>query len=175
MALKRHANGEYEIKSEAQAKSALKLMEELNDSIIELQKEHGIDEMMMDATELKKAVTRFAVENEVDQITLSRNHYFKLIQAGYDRRWILDKAELTEAGLANADGHTTLRAAIRRRLKKDGALDTFTDVWARVTKRIANPEGIDEIVGEGIVSMDDIQGAFVEKTKAPYLRGFKTL
>ena len=60
------------------------------------------------------------------------------------------------------------------RLKKQDALDQFSDIWSRVTRRVANPEGIDEIVGEGIVSLDEIKGAFVEKTKAPYLRGFKT-
>ena len=114
MALKRNINGQYVLKNERDAKAALKLMEELSDGIAELEKEHGIDEMRMDATELKKAATAYAAENELDQITLTPNHYYKLISAGYDRRWILDKSELTEAGLTGVDGHTTLRAAIRR-------------------------------------------------------------
>ena len=174
MALKRNINGQYVLKTERDVKAALTLMEELSDGIAELEKEHGIDEMRMDATELKRAATQYAAEKELDQISLSANHYYKLIQAGYDRRWILDKSELTEAGLASVDGHTTLRAAIRRVLKRNGELDSFSEIWSRVTKRVADPEGIDEIVGEGIVSMDEIKGAFVEKTKAPYLRGFKT-
>jgi hypothetical protein len=174
VALKRLKNGTYTINSETDAKKALKLMEELADNIAELEKEHGIDEMRMDATELKKATTQFAIAKKLDEITLAPNHYYKLISAGYDRRWILDKSELTEAGLAGHNGVTTLRASIRRRLKKDDALDMFTEIWNRVTKRIADPDGIDEIVGEGIVSMDDIKGAFVEKARQPYLRGFKT-
>ena len=168
MALTRTLNGEYVLKNKTQLKSALLLMQELADDIEALRLKHGIQELEQDATELKKAATRYMEENEIDEVALEGGQYGKLVRGAYDRRWILSDDELTEAELA--DGARSLRRILKKKFKNSP--DKFKQAYAFVSKRVADPEGIQEAVSEGLVTEKEIAPAFVEKEKRPYLRVF---
>jgi hypothetical protein len=160
MALKRDDHGQYHLTSKKQVISALALMEELKADIQELMDKYDITEMMQDATELKKAAQRWLIENKIDELEIKDGKRVKLIRAGYDRRWILTSKEDVPKGAV------PLRNLLKKKLKDA----EFKEVWGRITKRVADPVEIDEIIAEGIVTEKDIAKAFVEKEKAPYMR-----
>jgi hypothetical protein len=166
MALTRTLSGQYVIKSKAQAKSALALMQELKDEISALSKEHGIDEMMQDAVELKKAVEGFMIEKDIDEIQIDNESYGKLIKGGYDRHWVLLDSEIPE----DAPGVKSLRSILKKKYKGQPA--QFKEVMRRITKRIPDAEKIEEAVSDGTLRESEIAPAFVEKEKKPYLRVF---
>jgi len=164
MALTRRDNGEYVLKSQKQLKSALALMQELAEDISTIEKEQGIDEMRQDATELKRAATRYAVENGIEKIQLEGDQYAVLVRAGHNRRWLLNDNEIERS---MPKGTKSLRSILK---KKFPSKPKFVQVWKRVTKRVPDPEGIQECIDEGLLTEKEIAAAFVEDEKAPFLR-----
>lgn len=165
MALKRTKNGEYVLSSQKQVISALTLMAELQEEISELNEKHGIREMMQDATELKKAADRYMIEKGISSIDLKDGRTAKVVEAAHDRHWILLDSELEDDPIPGAK---SLRSILKKKFKGDK--EGFKNIMARVSKRVANPEGIQEAVSEGLISENEIQAAFVEKEKKPYMR-----
>lgn len=166
MALKILTNGQYVIKSKKQAIEALQMMQTLKDEIEEIRKDHGLGELEQDATELKKAVTAYCSNNGIDRLDFAHDDapFHGTLVAGHDTRWILSKDDLVSAG--QPKGAKSLRAILRAKL----STEDFKYAWAKVTKRVVNPEGIDELVTEGMVSENDVAPALVEKPRTPYLR-----
>ena len=168
MALQRTINGEYVLKNKSQLKNALTLMQELSDDIVALMEKHGIQELQQDAVELKKAATRYMEENEIDEVQLDNGQYGKLVRGAYDRRWIFSDDELSEAEMAG--GARSLRRILKKKFKKNTT--AFNAAIRAVSKRVADPEKIQDAVSEGIITENEIAPAFVEKEKKPYLRVF---
>lgn len=165
MALKMLDNGQYVVKNAKQAKEALGAMRELQASIEEIEKENDLPEMRQDATEMKKAVQRWMEETEADQLQCDGYHA-TLIRGNYDGRWIGTDEDLVDAN--SPDGAIPLRRILKKKFDKAGA----KEVWQRITKRVVDPDVLDEVVAEGILAADEVAPAYVEKTKAPYLRIF---
>lgn len=162
--LTRTKSGQFVVKSKAQAKAALLLMEELKNDIATLKREHGIDELEQDAVELKKAAEGYMVAKEVDEIQLDNGNYAKLIRGGYDRHWVLNDSEIPE----NAPGVKSLRSILKKKFGTSTA--GYRDAMRRITKRIPDAEKIEEAVSEGLLTEKEIAPAFVEKERKPYLR-----
>jgi len=163
VALARKANGEYVLKSRQELVRALRMMQGLKLEIAQWKKENGIDEMEQDAVELKKAAERYMTSKGLDEIQLEGTSYAKLIRAGYDRRWILLDKDMPDEAHPSA-------MSLRRILKRHFSTDEFKAVWARVSKRVADPEGIQEVVDEGLITENEIAPAFIEKERRPFLR-----
>jgi len=182
MALKQLSNGTYEIRNMKDAVAALNLFQTLDEEIIELMQEHGITEMMQDAVELKKAVTKWAVETKTERIDYE-GHHATLISQNYDARFIgtkdevpTDRAELYRYGIVDEHGREVrkivpLRAILKKKFKKHPA--KVKEIWQRATVRIVDKEAVEELISEGVLTVDEIAPCFVEKTKAPYLRPFE--
>lgn len=154
MALKRTANGQYIIKTKAEAVRALTMMENLKDEIAEIQKEQGIDEMMQDCTELKKAATQWCIANKTEVLEIKEiGKVAKMIRAVSGKRWIGTKDDMTD----ELDGAKPLRSLVSK------------EVWMQITKRVPDPEKIDQAVAEGVITAKKVAPAYVETTKAPYL------
>lgn len=167
MALKLLTNGQYVVKTKKQAVEALQMMETLKGEIAALRKEHGLDELEQDAVELKKAATRYLVENGVERLDFTHDvvNMHGTLVAGFDKKWLLTNEDLQSAG--QPTGAKSLRSILRKKFSDPA---DFKRVWARVTKRVVNPEGIDELVSEGAIDEDDVAPALVEKPRTPYLR-----
>lgn len=163
MALKTNKNGSYTVTTKADAVKALKMMQERQEEVMRLQAEAGITELMQEATELKKAATAYVVANGIEKLDLG-DHYATLRQDGYARQWIATKDDLEK--LDAPTGAIPLRTI----LKKSLTPENFKEVWNRVTKRVVDADALQEAVDEGILDEEEIAPAFVEKTKAPYLR-----
>lgn len=170
MALKRDKAGRYIVKTVKDATEALMLMQTLKKEIEELEEEHGIGDMRTDAVEAKKAAEAFMVDKQMDVINLPDGSYGRLRQDGYNRRWILEDDELPSGSKAKS-----LRKLIKRSLKKRykgkdrQQKEAFKEIWSRVTKRVADTEGIDEVIAEGLLEETEISDAFVEDKKKPFL------
>lgn len=163
MPLKMLDNGQYVVTNAKQAKEALNAMRELQSSIEEIEKENDLPEMRQDAVEMKKAVQRWMEQADKDQLQCDGYHA-TLVRANYDGRWIGSDEDLVDAD--SPEGAIPLK----RILKKKIGRPAYKEVWARITKRVVDPSALDDVVAEGILSADDVAPAYVEKTKAPYLR-----
>lgn len=165
MALKRTKNGEYVLSSQKQVISALTLMADLADEITELEEEHGIREMKQDAVELKKAADRYMIENGISEIDLKDGRMAKVVESAHDRHWVLLDDELEDDPIPGAK---SLRSILKKKFKGDK--EAFKNIMARVSKRIADPDGIQEAIADGTLNENEIEAAFVEKEKKPYVR-----
>lgn len=161
VALKSRNNGTYTISTKADAEKALRMMVELQDEIMALNKEHGITELMRDAAELKKAATAFAVAKGITKLDVG-DKYAALREDGYDRRWIGTQDELKD--MDAPAGATPLRTIL-----KNGHAD-WKEIWMQITKRVVDSDKLQEAIDEGVLDEDEISAAFVEKKKSPYLR-----
>jgi hypothetical protein len=180
MALKRKENGEFVITNMKQAQSALIHMRALKAECDEIRKAEGLDEMEMDQVELKKAVTRWAVAAGIDRIEIDDGVWATMIAQNYDAHFIgtdadipTTREEMFRLGILDDDGTVKrsiipLRKIIFRKFKKNPKMQK--EIWNRVTKRVVVKEEVEEIVAEGILTVDDIAPCFVEKAKTPYLR-----
>jgi hypothetical protein len=162
-------NHTYTVKTKADAVKALKMMQERSEEAQELMREHGISELMQEATELKKAATAFCVAKGIDKLDLG-DSYAALREDGYDRRWVARKTDLGDLG--NPEGaiplYDILKSKFLRGKKKQPS--KFKEIWNRITKRVVDPDALQEVIDEGLLDEDEIAAAFVEKKKAPYLR-----
>jgi DNA-binding HxlR family transcriptional regulator len=59
---------------------------------------------------------------------------------------------------------------LRRILKKKS---NFKELWSAITKREIDPEKLNEAVEEGLIKKKEIQAAWVEVPRKPYLRLFE--
>jgi hypothetical protein len=155
VALKRNKNGQFIISSQAEAKRALEMMETLQEEITDLQKEHGIDEMMVDCVELKRAATAYLADKKTNQLKFGKGRIAKLVRSVNEKKWIGTKADLEDATEAN--GAKPLRSLVSK------------EVWMQITTRVPDPKKIDEAVAEGVITSKKIAPAYVETFKAPYL------
>ncbi len=162
MALKQNINGQYVISTKEEAQRALTMMVELQESITEQMEEYGISEMMQDAAELKKAATAFCVSKKIDKLRLPKaGKYATMVRAVQERIWIGTRDDLYEYDRAGATDKLQIKP-LKSLVSKE--------VWMKITKRVPDPERIDQAVAEGIVSLDEIAPAYVERYRAPFLR-----
>jgi hypothetical protein len=145
------------IKTKADAIEALENATRLKDEAEALMQEYGITEMLEQAEKEKKAATVYAAAKGIDKLDLPDGRYGKLIQAVGERVWVGTKADVpAEAG----DNVKPLKSLVTK------------EVWMKITKRVPDPELIDEAVGDGLITEDEIAPAYFEKLRAPYIRVF---
>jgi hypothetical protein len=145
------------IKTKADAVEALAEATKLKDEAEALMQEHGITEMLETADELKKRATSFAASKGIDKLDLPDGRYGKLIQAVGERIWIGTKKDIPE-------GAPTRIKPLKSLVSKE--------VWMMITRRVPDPELIEQAVSDGAVTLDEIEPAYFEKMRAPYLRVF---
>lgn len=171
MALKMLSNGQYQVRTLKEAQEALQGMKNLQAEIEELMKEHGIDEMMQDATEMKKAATAYAVKNKLEQIKCKGFHA-TLIEQSYDTHFLAVDEDVREAQPTVDRPLKSVKAILRKKFGPMTKGSKSLDIWKRVTKPVVDKAALDEVVGEGLLTVKEITPAFIEKKKAPYLRLF---
>jgi hypothetical protein len=158
LAIKRNNAGQYIIASKAEAVRALAMMQELQDEYSMLMRQHGLDELQMDITELKRAATAYCANNEIEVLPVPKiGKVAKLVRAVNLKKWIGTKADLEEMGDKVSPTAKPLRSLVDK------------EVWMQITTRIPDPKKIDEAVAEGVITANKIAPAYVETFKAPYL------
>jgi hypothetical protein len=166
MALKRHNNGQYTLTSKKQVIKAVKMAKELTAEMERLMAENGITEMQIDATELMRAALAYMEKHELDEIQLGDGRYVKKVGGEYDKRWILDESELAE--MDSPDGAISLRTIVKKKFRRDR--EKVKEVMSRISKRVVDPAGVDEVVADGTLTAEEVEPAYVAKAKRPHLR-----
>lgn len=155
MALKRLKNGQFVIGSKAQAKEALELLLEKQEAATELRQENGIDELEMDATELKRAATRYFADKRIKSMAAGDKSF--ILVEGTDGMWIETKADIP------ADAPKSVKS-----LKSI----VGSAIWRKITTRRLDPQKLQEAFNSGLIDEDKVAAAYYERPRAPYLRGY---
>ena len=171
MALKVHDNGFVEIKTEKDAVQALNAFRNLKSEIDEVRKESGLDEMEKDAAAYKAAAQKFMIDMKLDHLQGDGFHG-TLVKGTGGSTWIATDDDLTDKSPARCQSlQSIIEKKFKSKVKTKGS--KARKVWMKVTKRVIDPEKIEEVVNEGILDVDEIAPAWYETERAPYLRIFE--
>ena len=151
------------------AVALLSEFDEIQQQIEEFRKKNGIPKLEARADEIKREVTTWAAANDVDRIELPNGRWGTLIRSVAGVVWIWGEEDTPDEFDA-PEGFRALRTILRKKFRQDP--ETLKRVTRQVTRRVVNPEGLDEVVQEGLLTEDEIAPAMVEKMKAPYIRVF---
>jgi|SRR5215467_7262522 len=154
------------VTSEAAARAALTEMRSLKSEAERLMEEHGIKEKLEKADALKKAVTTWAVENEMDVINLGTGVYYRLRRDKYGGQWV---ATDDDVNVDTPPAVVPLKTILK---KKFPDKDRFTEVWYKVTRRSVDPEKLERAILQGDLTHEEVAPAFYEKEKSPFLMGY---
>jgi hypothetical protein len=169
MALQVRDNGYVEIKSRRDAVEALKRFNNLKAEIDALKEESGLDDLEKDATAYKAAVQTYMNTHNIDQLDGDGFHG-TLVKGFGDARWIATEDDL------KGDEPDTVIPLIQIIEEKFGSVKLKGSpgrrLWLKITKRVADPEAIEDAVNSGSLKAEEIAPAFVEKPRTPYLRLF---
>jgi len=170
MALKVLDNGYVEIKTQKQALEALQRFRDLKAEIDEVKKESGLDELEADAMAYKAAAQNFMIGKDIEQLQGDGWHA-TLVKGHGSSRWIATDDDIQGD---EREGVESLQTIIERKFKsKITSKGTKARrVWLKITKRVIDTDAIEDAVGHGTFTVDDISPAFVEQERAPYLRLF---
>jgi len=153
------------VKTEADAKAALLKVREIQEQIAVLYALHGITDLENEITVLKQAATAWAVENDKDTIGLGGKLYARLRRDKYGGTWVATDDDLTNDTPVDV---MPLRLILKKKFGSDAA--KYREVWNRVTKRTVDPEKLDRVVQEGILTAEEVSPAFFEKDKKPFIQ-----
>jgi hypothetical protein len=148
MALERKENGQFVVRTMADAKEAMRLRDELLDEI----RKSGIEEMQTDCTEMSRALGAFMVAGGIDEIADKKTNRRAVLVQRFNRKWIATRKELKSEGV---DGK---------------ALQDLVDkeVFMKITKRVVDPIALDEAMRDGLVDESEIADAYVETPQKPF-------
>jgi hypothetical protein len=169
--MKVHENGFVEIKSKKDAEKALEAFHNLKAEIDDLKEESGLDELEKDAMAYKAAVQAYMVTNDLEHLQ-GDGYHGTLVKGAGSSRWIGDESDMTGDEPARV---VPLVEILEKKFKSSIATkgSKARKVWMKITKRVVDPEAIEELVAEGTLDVDEISPAWIETTRAPYLRVFE--
>jgi hypothetical protein len=145
------------VKTKDDAIEVLQHATRLKEEAETLMLQYGITDMLEKADDLKREVTKFAAAKGIDKLDLPDGRYGKLIQAVHERVWVGTKDDVPESA---PDKVKPLKSLVTK------------EVWMKITRRVPDPERIEQAVSEGLVTLDQIEPAYFEKMRAPFLRVF---
>lgn len=153
MPLKKTKSGQYVVKTKADAIEALEKLEEINKKM---------EPLVIEATELKKAATAYANDKKLDVIQLA-GRYWRLVTR-YTRMWVGMPDDMPD----NISDRAISLYEICKGKKAEGK-----PLWQLVTKRVPDPDKINEAVGKGWIKEKEVQKAFIEKPQQPFLQRYE--
>lgn len=169
--MKVHDNGYIEITTDEDAIEALQNAKNLQNEIEEVKAESGLDELEKDLTAYKAALRDFMIRTNIEHIPGDGFHG-TLVKGSSGSRWITTDDDISEN---DPERVMSLQACIEKKFKSKVSEkgSKARKVWLKITKRVADPEAIEEAVNEKVLKVEDISPAWVELTRAPYLRIFE--
>ena len=136
-----------------------------------LRQQTGIERLEQRIDEYKTKLRDFCVEAEEETINLQGGRYVRLVQSASERRIIGTTEELN--AISDSEGQPTGMKSLMRILQEKFPTDKrWVEIWRRATKPIPDISAIEQLVSEGILSVEDLQPAYYEKKKSPYIRIF---
>jgi hypothetical protein len=133
-------------------------------------KKAGLPAMEKKLEKIKAELVQVMDEGGIDQVEGSGFHA-TLIRANYGSMFIATDDDLRALDEIPEDRKLIPMRTILKRKFKDKAV--FREVWNRITKRVIVVEALEEVIAEGLLTVDEIAPAFIEKQKKPYVRVFE--
>jgi len=152
--------------TEAKALKTLERLVELQDKLEEKKRKAGITQMESEIDTLKATITNFMSESEEERLYTPDGHYAALVKATYDAHFVGTEDEIPE-------GIDRKITPLKEIIEKKFPANTARVIWQRVTRRVVVTELVEETVAEGLLTVNEISPAFVEKSKKPYIRTYK--
>lgn len=157
--MKQDKDGNYLIKNDQDAKHLLEHMAKKKGEIEHLRKVHGLDALDEDRKKASKAIAEYlAAKNrkairtpEIVGEVVERTKSF----------WIWSEDDIPE-GLEARSLRRILRLKFRNKEK-------YNSIVNHITRRVIIPEGIQELVNEGVLKKKDIEDAFVTVVETRYM------
>jgi hypothetical protein len=145
------------IKTKEEAARVLANVVKLQEKADNLKAEHGIKELEAAASTLKKEVTEFCIAKKIDRLDLAGNKFYgRMIQSVQQRIWVTTKDDIPEGVKCKP-----LKSLVPK------------EVFMAITKRVADPDKIQDAIDDGLVTLDEIKPAYVEKMRAPYINVYE--
>ena len=145
-----------QIKTKADALKALQRVDEI---------QAEIGPKMAEATELKRAATEFAKGKNMDVLQLD-TAYYRLVERS-SRMWVATDDDLPP-GVKGAKSLRSICKGISVKVK-----GKKVPLWQLITKRVPDPELIDEAVKKGWISEKEISKAYIEKPQSPFMQRYE--
>lgn len=156
-----------EVKSQKDAAKMLRELLKVEAEISRRINEAGIPELSDTSAKLKTAVTDWAVATNTERIEIDDGHHATLISQFYDARFVGTADDISGD---EQTGVIPLRNLLRKKFGKERG----KQIWTSVTRRYVDKDLLEEVIADGILTVDDVAPCYVEKAKKPYLRVFTT-
>jgi len=144
------------MKTKEEAAKALAKSVKLKEKADNLMAEHGIKEIQAEAETLKNAVTEFCISKKIDKLPLTGGKFYgRMIKSGV-RFWATTKDDIPEGVKGKP-----LKSLVSK------------EVFRAITKRVADPDKIQDAIDDGLITGNDIADAYVEKMRKPHIRVYE--
>lgn len=140
--------GAYVIETKKDAELAVKYIGSLTRHLEDLKRKSKIVSYENDLDNARKALRLYQIDNDIKD--LISGSYVSQLTSRNSYQWDLSK----------------LSKIVKKRFKGDEQ----KEIIKRVTKRIINPAGIDELVKEGLLDADEIAPAYVSSVQTQYVQ-----
>lgn len=171
MGLKVHDNGFVEIKTKKDAIEAMARFRDLQAEIQELKEESGLNDLEKDAVAYKAAAQSYMIDAGLDHLPGDGFHG-TLVKGSGASHWIATDDDLTGNEPARCQSlQSIIEKKFKSSIKAKGS--KARKVWMKITKRVIDPDAVEEAVNAKLLSVDEIAPAWYETTRAPYLRIFE--
>lgn len=161
------------MKPETKAERLLAKRVQLENEIMDIKRKAGLLKLETALEKVKEELLSVMTENKFEQVqgkgyhaTLVKQSYGSMLLATMDDFLALDEIPADRAV-------TPLRSIIRKKYGKFSKGSKSSEIWKRITKPVVVPDKLEEVVSEGLLSVDEIAPAYVDKQKKPYARVFK--
>lgn len=136
-----------------------------------LMAKHGITEMLAEAADAKKKATELVVSAKLSTVPMPDGTRYDLRRDSYNKQIVGDDEEL--AAVKSPAAVIPLKTIIKAKYGKGGKNKLpWTEIWKMVTTRRVDVAKLEDAVKKGILVVDEIQPAYYQDYKAPYLRKY---
>lgn len=157
---------------ETRAEKLLNQRVSLEAEIAEKKKKAGITALETKLEKVKESLTEVMTEYEIEQVE-GEGYHATLIRQSYGAFFLATDEDANEADVPTDRNLSSMRTIIREKFGPYKKGSKSSHIWKRITKSVVIPDAVEEVVSEGLLTVDEISPAFIEKVKKPYARVFK--
>src|SRR5262245_34491598 len=152
--------------------SLLNDLVQVNAAIETARKKAGLPALEASKDALKSELTALMIQHSMEQVGTDGAHA-TLVQATYGGKVLATSEDFRDLDEIPTDRPIMpLREIIKMKFGAIKAGSKSLEIWKRVTKPVVRMDALDEVVSEGLLTVDEIAPAYIEKQKRPYVRVF---
>jgi hypothetical protein len=158
--LRKNPDGEYVVSNSKEASHLFEHFVKVNLDLEVAKLKYGIKELEEDKKKSSKALATFLANN--NRKVIKNPEMIGEVVERTKKFWVWDTNDIPDG----VEGVKPLRKILKLKFRKK---DKYTMVVNAVTKRVIDPEGIQELINEKILSWKDVEPALVTYVDARYI------